>query len=110
MANFIGDINKLQDEIVNKLGLPAGKVHYIRLERIGVSTAGKETEQPVHGSQAAEFQGVIESQEYYGLFIKYTIQAAGQTLKVVEKNDGINIYEPGDSVVLRINPADIMSY
>ena len=44
------------------------------------------------------------------MFIKYTIQAAGQTLKVVEKNDGINIYEPGDSVTLRIDPADIMSY
>ena len=56
------------------------------------------------------FSGVIESQEYYGLFIKYSIQAAGQTLKVVEKNDGINIYNPGDSVTLRISPADIMSY
>jgi len=110
VANFIGDINKLQDEIVNKLGLPAEKVHYIRLERIGVTTAGKVTEQLAQAEQPAEFQGVIESQEYYGLFIKYTIQAAGQALKVVEKNDGINIYEPGDSVIIRINPADIMSY
>ena len=70
----------------------------------------KETEQLAQADQSAEFQGVIESQEYYGLFIKYTIQAAGQTVKVVDKNDGINIYEPGDSVILRINPADIMSY
>lgn len=110
VANFIGDINKLQDEIVNKLGLSSEKVHYIRLERIGVTASGNETKQPEQTKQSAEFQGVIESQEYYGLFIKYTIQAAGQSLKVVEKNDGINIYEPGDSVVLRINPADIMSY
>ena len=110
VANFIGDINRLQDEITGKLGLPSEKVHYIRLERIGVSAAGKEAEPPARGDQSAEFRGVIESQEYYGLFIKYTIQAAGQTLKVVEKNDGINIYEPGDSVVLRINPADVMSY
>ena len=58
----------------------------------------------------AVFSGVIESQEYYGLFIKYTIQAAGQTLKVVEKNSGVNIYEPGDRVVLYIDPADVMSY
>ena len=44
------------------------------------------------------------------MLIKYTIQAAGQTSTVVEKNDVINIYEPGDSVTLRISPADIMSY
>ena len=110
VANFIGDINKLQDEIVRKMNLPSDKVHYIRLERIGVRAAGTDTENKEMGGKTAVFQGTIESQEYYGLFIKYTIQAAGQTLKVVEKNDGINIYEPGDAVVLRINPADIMSY
>ncbi len=112
VANFIGDINKLQDEIVQMMKLPAEKVHYIRLERILVSAADKETA-PADGiakDNAAVLRGVIESQEYYGLFIKYTIQAAGQTLKVVEKNDGINIYEPGDSVMLRIDPSDIMSY
>ena len=107
VANFIGDINKLQEGITGKMGMTPDKVHYIRLERIGVSATG--AEQSAAG-QAAVFEGVIESQEYYGLFIKYTIQAAGQTLKVVEKNDGINIYEPGDSVTLRIDPADIMSY
>ena len=108
VANFIGDINKLGDEIIQKTGLPKDKVHYIRLERIAVNAASgtKETE----AGQTTVLQGVIESQEYYGLFIKYTIQAAGQTLKVVEKNDGINIYEPGDTVALRINPEDIMSY
>ena len=108
VANFIGDINKLGDEIVSSMNLPVEKVHYIRLERIGVRAAGRE--QDFSAGNAAVFSGVIESQEYYGLFIKYTIQAAGQTLKVVEKNDGINIYDPGDSVVLRIDPADIMSY
>ncbi len=108
VANFIGDINKLQKEIVSAMHLPADQVHYIRLERIGVRSDG--TDEPEQLGNAASFRGVIESQEYYGLFIKYTIQAAGQTLKVVEKNDGINIYEPGDSVTLRISPADIMSY
>ena len=108
VANFIGDINRLENEIVSSMNLPADKVHYIRLERIGVRAAGRE--QDFSAGNAAVFSGVIESQEYYGLFIKYTIQAAGQTLKVVEKNDGINIYDPGDSVVLRIDPADIMSY
>ena len=109
VANFIGDINKLQDGIISAMHLPADKVHYIRLERIGVRARGAE-ERPEASGNAASFTGTIESQEYYGLFIKYTIQAAGQTLKAVEKNDGINIYEPGDSVTLRIDPADIMSY
>ena len=108
VANFIGDINRLGDEIVASMGLPAGKAHYIRLERIGVRAA--DTDGPASAGNSAVFTGVIESQEYYGLFIKYSIQAAGQTLKVVEKNDGINIYNPGDSVTLRISPADIMSY
>ena len=54
--------------------------------------------------------GTVESQEYYGLSIKYTIRAANQTLKVVEKNNGINIYNPGDSVMLCLKPDDIMSY
>ena len=108
VANFIGDINRLGDEIVASMGLPAGKAHYIRLERIGVRAA--DTDGPASAGDSAVFTGVIESQEYYGLFIKYSIQAAGQTLKVVEKNDGINIYNPGDSVTLRISPADIMSY
>ena len=108
VANFIGDINRLGDGIVSAMNLPADRVHYIRLERIGVRAAGGE--ELSSAGNAACFNGIIESQEYYGLFIKYTIQAAGQTLKVVEKNDGISIYEPGDSVTLRIDPADIMSY
>ncbi|MBR0268043.1 MAG: ABC transporter ATP-binding protein [Clostridia bacterium] len=109
VANFIGDINKLGGEIIQKLNLSADQVHYIRLERISVALADRKKTGP-DSESAAFFTGIIESQEYYGLFIKYTIQAAGQTLKVVEKNDGINIYEPGDSVMLRIDPADIMSY
>ena len=108
VANFIGDINKLQGEIIEKLKLPPEKVHYIRLERIGVCREGENPDSLNHG--AASFGGVIESQEYYGLFIKYTIRAAGQSMKVVEKNDGINIYEPGDKVTIMIKPADIMSY
>ena len=81
--------------------LPEEKVHYIRLERIGVRSANED--KPETDGNAATFSGIIESQEYYGLFIKYTIQAAGQTLKAIEKNDGIRIYEPGDPVVLRIS-------
>ena len=102
VANFIGDINRLGEEIVEKMGLPAEKHHFIRLERVRVNRPGDEG--------ALQAPGVIESREYYGLYIKYYIRAAGQTVKVIEKNDGINIYEVGDAVTVGIHPMDIMSY
>ena len=102
VANFIGDINPLDAQIVKGLGLPAEKHHFIRLERVRVNRP----------AEAGEFQvqGTIENREYYGLYIKYYISAAGQTVKVIEKNDGINIYEPGDTVTVGIHPQDVMSY
>ena len=110
VANFIGDINKLQDGIVSALGLDPDKSHYIRLERINVRLANSKLAQQDAAGKVGLFGGVVESQEYYGLFIKYTIQAAGQTLKVVEKNGSLSIFEPGDEVNLYIDPVDIMSY
>ena len=110
VANFIGDINKLEDEIVSAMGLDPDKAHYIRLERISVRLANSKLAQEDIAGKSGLFSGVVESQEYYGLFIKYTIRAAGQTLKVVEKNGSLNIFEPGDAVNLYIDPVDIMSY
>jgi iron(III) transport system ATP-binding protein len=57
-----------------------------------------------------QVEGSVESREYYGLYIKYYISAAGQTLKVIEKNDGISIYEPGEKVTVGVRRADVMSY
>ena len=110
VANFIGDINKLQDGIVFALGLDPDKSHYIRLERINVRLANSKLAQQDAAGKVGLFSGVVESQEYYGLFIKYTIQTAGQILKVVEKNGSLSIFEPGDEVNLYIDPVDIMSY
>ncbi len=102
VANFIGDINPLGLGVTERLGLPVDKQHFIRLERVRVNRSLDD------GAFHAE--GVIESREYYGLYIKYYIKVAGQTIKVIEKNDGINIYEPGDSVTVGIHPQDVMSY
>ncbi len=102
VANFIGDINPLGGAVAEGLKLPADKHHFIRLERVRVNRPRDEGE--------FQAQGRIESREYYGLYIKYYIDAAGQTIKVIEKNDGINIYEPGDSVTVGIHPQDVMSY
>ena len=102
VANFIGDINPLTGGIAEGLKLSADKHHFIRLERVRVNRPKDDGEY--------QTQGVIDSREYYGLYIKYYINAAGQTIKVIEKNDGINIYEPGDSVTVGIHPQDVMSY
>ena len=102
VCNFIGDINRLGDEIVRKLGLDPKRHHFIRLERVRVNCPQAQGELQV--------EGVITSREYYGLYIKYAIEAAGQTVKVIEKNDGVNIYEPGQRVTLGLHAANVMSY
>jgi len=102
VCNFIGDINRLGDEIVNQLHLDATMHHFIRLERVRVNQAPHEDE--------VRLPGVIKSSEYYGLYIKYFIEVGGQTLKVIEKNDGLTIYETGETVTVGIAAQDVMSY
>ena len=107
VCNFIGDINRLGEGIVNELinmGAPVdpAKHNYIRLERIHVNV------QPREGEIALD--GTVESLEYYGLYIKYYITVCGQTIKVIEKNDGVNIYDDGQKVKAVFNPRDIMAY
>lgn len=103
VANFIGDINKLSQSLLTSAGLnlPDDQNHFIRPERIH---AVRENE------NNSGLEGTIESQEYYGLYIKYYIKVGGHILKVIEKNDGVRIYRHGESVKVIIDPADIMSY
>ncbi len=107
VSNFIGDINRLEAPLVQHLnqrgaGLDPARHNYIRLERLHVNV------QPREGELALD--GVVDSREYYGLYIKYYISVEGQTLKVIEKNDGVNIYEPAQRVSVVINPAHVMAY
>ena len=107
VCNFIGDINRLGDGVLREL-VKAGadvdlkKHNYIRLERLHVN------QPPAEGEVV--LKGTVESREYYGLYIKYYITLDGQTIKVIEKNDGVNIYEPGQAVDVLLNPRDIMAY
>ena len=102
VCNFIGDINRIEDELADKMHLDKDKNHFMRLERIRVNREAQEGEMSL--------PGVIENREYYGLYIKYYIRAAGQIIKVIERNDGINIYEPGEQVTVGIHPRNLMSY
>ena len=107
VCNFIGDINRLEAGAVEELNRAGGSIdpaahNYIRLERIHVNV------EPKPGS--AVLEGVVDSREYYGLYIKYYIQLSGQTIKVIEKNDGVNIYEAGQKVRVVMDPRDVMAY
>ena len=102
VCNFIGDINRLSPEVSKALGADPEMHNYIRLERIHVNVEPKQSD--------VVLPGTVESMEYYGLYIKYTINLGSQTIKVIEKNDGVNIYEPGQQVNVVLNPRDIMAY
>ena len=102
VCNFIGDINRLGEEISRALGADPKMHNYIRLERIHVNVPPKESD--------VVLEGRVESREYYGLYIKYYINLGSQVIKVIEKNDGINIYEPGETVKAVLNPRDVMAY
>ena len=102
VCNFIGDINRLSPAVSAALHADPDMHNYIRLERIHVNV------EPKPGDVVLE--GKVESREYYGLYIKYYIDLGSQIIKVIEKNDGINIYEPGQTVKAVLNPRDVMAY
>ena len=102
VCNFIGDINRLSDEVAAKAGLDLKKHNYVRLERLHVNV------EPRPGQVA--LPGTVTMREYYGLYIKYYIDLGSQTIKVIEKNDGVRIYEEGQRVQVILDPADVMAY
>ena len=107
VCNFIGDINRLGYEVTSRLaeadgGIDPQKHNYIRLERLHVNI------EPQPGQVA--FRGIVRMREYYGLYIKYYIELADQTVKVIEKNDGVSIYDEGEEVSVVIDPRDVMAY
>ena len=102
VCNFIGDINRLSDDVSRALGADLSMHNYMRLERIHVNVPAKDGD--------VVLEGTVKSREYYGLYIKYSIDLGSQIIKVIEKNDGINIYEAGQRVKAVLNPRDIMAY
>ena len=107
VCNFIGDINRLERGVVEQMNRSGAKAdpaahNYIRLERIHVNI------EPGPGDLVLE--GTVESREYYGLYIKYYINVGSQAIKVIEKNDGVNIYEAGQTVKAVLSPRDLMAY
>ena len=102
VCNFIGDINKLSPEFLQKVNMDTGKTAYIRLERL--YTNAPKPHHVVWG------EAKVISSEYYGLYIKYTVDAEGTILKVVEKNSGVPMYNMGENVSLSFDPGSILQY
>ena len=106
VCNFIGDINKLSRGFLERAGVGKSdgvditKNCYIRLERLHVNAGGEKI----------SCDTIVQNYEYYGMYIKYTLDAQGECLKVIEKNSGYPLYKNGDTVRVSFNPANIMQY
>ncbi|MBQ8621963.1 MAG: ABC transporter ATP-binding protein [Oscillospiraceae bacterium] len=108
VCNFVGDINRLDSELLEKLGAfehtdLTRKAHsYIRLECVNVND--NLTEGMLRG------RGVVTDKEYYGLYMKYSISLFGHRIKVIEKNNAKRGYAIGEEVTISFDPADVMQY
>ena len=103
VCDFIGDINKLTEETMKELtGKKEEKVGYIRLERIKFQTTSEED---------YTIKGKVIDTEFKGVLVQYTVKAeSGQILRVIQKNDYLEIFELGQELTLFIHPNDILQY
>jgi iron(III) transport system ATP-binding protein len=107
VCDFIGDINRLGEGIITEINKQTGaaldpaKTGFVRLERFLVD------ERP----NCAKLEGKIVDLEYSGMLVKYTVDINGETIRIVEKNDGRNKFiEEGQTLTVYVNPKDIMQY
>lgn len=106
VCDFIGNINVLKRDIIREINaqsprkLDENKEAFIRLETI----FSEKKDGSVH------LCGTVKDSEYDGVFTKYSFEVSGQTLRNIEKNDGIVVYEKGSQVDLYINPATVMQF
>lgn len=103
VCDFIGDINKLSEETMRELtGKEEEKVGYIRLERIKFKSTSEED---------YTIKGTVIDTEFKGVLVQYTVKAeSGQILRVIQKNDYLEIFELGQELTLFIHPNDILQY
>jgi iron(III) transport system ATP-binding protein len=107
VCNFIGDINILSKEFMDRVGVKEKGTDtsgncYIRLERLYVNENIRE--------HHIVCDAKVESFEYYGLYIKYTVNTGDMLIKVIEKNTGAPVYDIGESIKIGFDPACVMRF
>lgn len=107
VCNFIGDINKIDLQIIENSRLKdfidPNKIAYIRNEKVSL--------QPLPSTEAVQLKGTIVDQEFYGLYSKYLIEVdGGGVLKTIEKESGLAHNKIGDDMDIYINISDILQY
>lgn len=106
VCDFIGDINRLNGELLTQINQQTGaslltdRTGYVRVERLLAE------QKP----GMAALNGVVKELVYSGMLARYTVETAGTLISVVEKNDGRAFYKPGETIVMYVNPKDIMQY
>jgi len=100
---FIEQVGKLTEETMKELtGKEEEKVGYIRLERIKFKSTSEED---------YTIKGTVIDTEFKGVLVQYTVKAeSGQILRVIQKNDYLEIFELGQELTLFIHPNDILQY
>lgn len=109
VCNFIGDINKLDSTILQKVNdqsnkrLDPTKTAYLRTERV------RSTVSP-SASDLVRLSAKVVDIEYYGLYTKYTFNVDGAAIKNIEIEDGLKKHSLGDHVDIFIHVDDIMQF
>jgi iron(III) transport system ATP-binding protein len=105
VCDFIGDINRLPSDMVEKAAAQSGKKvekgkqGFIRVERLSAVSSSRCN---------VSFSGTIIDREYYGLYVKYYFKVENTFLKCVEKNDGSPYLNTGEEGNLYLCYDDIM--
>lgn len=106
VTNFIGEINLIPKELINKLNLNLDKnTHaYVRLEKVLTDIKGREDEDYI------KLKAKVIRKVFYGNFTRYFYDVEGVKIENIEQQDGTEEHEEGEELTLFINPNCIMQF
>ena len=104
-ALSFGDVT-VESILTSRVDVAAIDVDMSEKEILDIIKEQNHSRIPVYEGTIDNIIGILQIRKY----IKYYIRTAGQIIKVIERNDGINIYEPGEQVTVGMHPVNLMSY
>lgn len=105
VCTFIGDVNAVPPAIRDRVrpGISPDDSAYIRVEKPDLARSdGSVTGVPVRGR--------VLSRSFHGLYTSYRIGVEGAEFKVTGDSRASTLFEPGEDVLLGIDPADLLIY